>query len=73
MGTKMNYYELKNRKGEYLAVIKAHSGYEAIGYYVIEKNEEAPVPVEDIEMGKIRIPEVSKLRAAGVAYFDLSY
>ncbi|MDA1675212.1 MULTISPECIES: hypothetical protein [Bacillus cereus group] len=75
METKMNYYSIQkgSESGEYLAVIKAHSGYEALGYYWEEKNDNGLLP-DDIYVRKIHIPEVSRLRAAGVPYFDdLSY
>ncbi|MES1051413.1 hypothetical protein FOA24_19195 [Bacillus thuringiensis] len=68
----MKYYQLKNENEKDLAVIKAHSGYEALGYYMIEKSEEA-LQVEDINVRKIHLPQVSKFRAMGVPYFDLSY
>ena len=71
MEIKMNYYKLQkeSESGESLAVIKAHSDYEALGYYLVEKNDNGILP-DDIKVIQIRIPEVSRLRAAGVPYFD---
>ncbi|WP_142329407.1 MULTISPECIES: hypothetical protein [Bacillus cereus group] len=67
----MNYYKLQKggESGEDLAVIKAHSGYEARGYYLVEQNNNGLLS-DDIYVRRIHIPEVSRLRAAGVPYFD---
>lgn len=74
MEIKMNYYTLQkgSESGDYLSVIKAHSGYEALGYYLVEKNDNGLLS-NDIYVRRIHIPEVSRLRAAGVPYLDLSY
>ncbi|MCU7667346.1 hypothetical protein [Bacillus thuringiensis] len=74
MKMKMDYYKLQKdgESEEYLAVIKAHSSYEALGYYLVKENHNGILP-NDIDVRQIRIPEVSRLRAAEVPYFDLSY
>lgn len=65
-----SYYELQGTRGESMAVIKAHSGAEALGYY-LENVDVNYSGAEDVMVQKTSEKELPSYEASGVTVYTI--